>query len=187
MPPWRFAIALAVGTVPAAIAGLLAHDWVATVARDPRIIATTLIAFGVVLFVADRWGARRRDLPGLRIGDALLVGLAQALALVPGTSRSGVTIAAALALGFRRPAAARFSFLLAIPVGVLAAGYDGFRVATGRVPAPELAPTAVAVLVSAVAGYLVIGWLLGWLQRQTLTLFVVYRVLLGATIFAVLL
>jgi undecaprenyl-diphosphatase len=187
MPPRRFFWALVVGTAPAAVTALLIHHWVETVARDPRILATTLIVFGLVLFAADRLGARRRELAGLGIGDALLIGLAQALALVPGTSRSGVTIAAALALGFRRPAAARFSFLLAIPVGILAAGYDGLKILSGKVAISELAPMVVAVVVSAVAGYLVIGWLLGWLQRQTLTLFVVYRLALGVTIAVVLL
>jgi undecaprenyl-diphosphatase len=187
MPPRRFFWALVVGTAPAAVAALLIHHWVETVARDPRILATTLIVFGLVLLAADRLGARRRELAGLGIGDALLIGLAQALALVPGTSRSGATIAAALALGFRRPAAARFSFLLAIPVGILAAGYDGLKILSGKVALSELAPMVVAVVVSAVAGYLVIGWLLGWLQRQTLSLFVVYRLALGVTIAVVLL
>jgi undecaprenyl-diphosphatase len=188
MPPVRFALALAVGTVPAAIVGLLIHGWVETVARDPRILATTLVVFGLALLAADLFGRRRRDLASLGLGDALVIGLAQAVALVPGTSRSGITITAALALGFRRPAAARFSFLLAIPVGVLAAGYDGFKMVTGaRTTATELIPMAAAVAVSAVAGYLVIGWLLAWLQRQTLSLFVVYRLALGATLLAVLL
>lgn len=188
MPPRRFALALAIGTVPAAVVGLLLHGWVASVARDPRILATTLIVFGLALLAADLFGRRRRDLASLGLGDALIIGLAQAVALVPGTSRSGITITAALALGFRRPAAARFSFLLAIPVGILAAGYDGFRMATGAgAAAADLLPMAVAVAVSAVAGYLVIGWLLAWLQRQTLSLFVVYRLALGATLLAVLL
>jgi undecaprenyl-diphosphatase len=182
LPPGRFLAALAVGTVPAGVAGLLAHDWVATVGRNPRLLAGTLIGFGFVLAVADRWGTRRRDLSGLTLPDALLVGLAQALALVPGTSRSGITMTAALLLGYRRPAAARFSFLLAIPVGVLATAYDGFQMATGRVPAVGLPAVAAAVAVSAAAGYLVIGGLLAWLQRQSFTPFVVYRVALGVAI-----
>jgi undecaprenyl-diphosphatase len=185
MPPRRLLWALALGTVPVAAAGLAFHDWIATAGRDPLIIAATSIGFGVLLWAADHWGPRRRELGSLTLADAVLVGLAQALALVPGTSRSGVTMTAALALGYRRPAAARFSFLLAIPVGVLATGYDLLKVATGGVPPDDLLAMAVGMVVSAVSAYLVIGALLAWLERQTMTPFVVYRVALGLVILAV--
>lgn len=182
LPPRRFLVALAVGTLPVAVAGLLLADWVATAGRNPLLIAATSIGFGLLLGAADLWGRRRRGMPGLTLTDALLVGLAQALALVPGTSRSGVTMTAALALGFSRPAAARFSFLLAIPVGLLATAYDLYKVAVGHVPAADLAPMLVGLAAAALSAYLVIGGLLAWLRRQTMMPFVVYRVLLGAGI-----
>ena len=185
MPPRRLLWALVLGTVPVAVAGLLLADWIAGAARDPLLIAATSIGFGLLLWAADRLGSRRRGLATLTLADAVLVGLAQALALVPGTSRSGVTMTVALALGYRRPAAARFSFLLAIPVGVLATGYDVLQVALGEVPAGDLAAMAVGLVVSAVSAYLVIGALLAWLERQTMTPFVVYRVVLGLVILAV--
>jgi len=185
MPPRRLLWALAIGTLPVAAAGLALSDWVGSAARDPLIIAATSIGFGLLLWAADRLGRRRRDLDSLSLADALLIGLAQALALVPGTSRSGATMTAALALGYRRPAAARFSFLLAIPVGLLATGYDLLKVVLGEVPAGDLLPMAVGLVVAAVSAYLVIGGLLAWLQRQTMTPFVVYRVLLGVVILAV--
>ncbi len=182
MPAWRFLAALVLGTLPVALAGLLAHDWVETAGRNPKVLATTSILFGLALLAADLLGRRRRDLAGLGLPDALLIGLAQAVALVPGTSRSGITITVALLLGFGRPAAARFSFLLAIPVGVLAGGWDALKVLGGGVPAADLGAMAVALVVSGVAAYLVIGGLLAWLQRQSFTPFVVYRVLLGVAI-----
>ena len=185
MPPRRLLWALGIGTLPVAAAGLALSDWVGSAARDPRIIAATSIGFGLLLWAADRLGRRRRDLDSLTLSDALLIGLVQALALVPGTSRSGATMTAALALGYRRPAAARFSFLLAIPVGLLATGYDLLKVVLGKVPAGDLLPMAVGLVVAAVSAYLVIGGLLAWLERQTMTPFVVYRVLLGLVIVAV--
>lgn len=186
LPPMRLLLALIVGTVPVALAGLLAADWVSTAGRSPGLIATTSIVFGIALGWSDRAGSRRRDLSSLRLGEALLVGLAQAVALIPGTSRSGITMTAALALGFDRPAAARFSFLLAIPVGVLATLYDLVQIARGEVPVGDLGAMAIGLVASAVAAYLVIGVLLAWLRRQTMTPFVVYRVVLGLVIFAVL-
>ena len=114
-----------------------------------------------------------------------MVGLAQAIALIPGTSRSGITITAALFLGLHRQAAARFSFLLSIPVGLAATGYDLLKVAGGGVPLEDLAAMAVGLVVAAVSAYLVIGALLAWLRRQTMTPFVVYRVALGLVILAV--
>ena len=185
MAPRRLLWALVLGTIPVAAAGLVLADWVSTAARDPLLIAVTSIGFGLLLWAADRWGRRHRDLDSLTLGDAVLVGLCQALALVPGTSRSGATMTAALALGYRRPAAARFSFLLAIPVGVLATGYDLLKVALGEVPAGDLLAMLVGLVVAAVSAYLVIGALLAWLQRQTMTPFVVYRVALGLVILAV--
>lgn len=186
MPAGRLALALAIGTVPVALAGLFIDDWVETAGRSALVIAVTSIVFGLALGAADRWGGHRRELALLTLRDALLVGLAQALALVPGTSRSGITMTAALALGYARPAAARFSFLLAIPVGLLVMGWDALQLVTGDGARahPEWGPLVVGMVASAVSAYVVIGALLAWLRRQTMTPFVVYRLALGVLLLA---
>jgi undecaprenyl-diphosphatase len=185
--PRRLAWAITLGTIPAGIAGLLIHDWVKTQARNPLLIAGTSIGYGLLLLLADRLGRKERALGDLGLSAALLIGVAQALALIPGTSRSGITITAALLLGFSRPAAARFSFLLSIPIGVLVALKSAKDLLDAHVAAVDLVPMAIGVVVSAAVGYLVIAWLLSWLRRQGLTVFVVYRLLLGALLLAMVL
>ncbi len=181
--PRRLALQLAVGTIPAAVAGLLFHDRIATVARSPLLIAVNAAFFGLLLLAADRFGRRERGIADLSWGDVALIGFAQALALNPGTSRSGITITAALFLGLARPAAARFSFLLSIPIGILAAGHSvAGTLLHGTAPEVGWPATAVGIAVSAVAGYLVIGWLLAWLRQRSLTLFGVYRLILAIAI-----
>jgi undecaprenyl-diphosphatase len=183
--PRRLGWALVVGTIPAALAGLaLTSTNLEERLRSPLLIACTTLFFGLLLLFADRTGSQRRELGSLGLGAALAIGLAQMLALVPGTSRSGVTITAALLLGFTRPAAARFAFLLFIPVGVLAGGHDFLKLWRSGELAHQLTPILIAVVVSGAAGYLVIGWLLGFLRRRPLTVFVVYRVLLAVVIVA---
>jgi undecaprenyl-diphosphatase len=183
-PPRRLALAIVLGTIPAGIVGLLIHDWVKTQARNPLLIAGTSIVYGILLWLADRWGRKERGLADLGYSAALAIGTAQALALIPGTSRSGITITAALLLGFARPTAARFSFLLSIPIGVLVALKSAKDLMDAHVTAADLLPMLIGVVVSAIVGYLVIAWLLAWLRRQSLTIFVVYRLLLGALILA---
>ena len=185
-PDTRLAWAVALGTVPLAIAGLLLADLVAGVLRSPMVIATTSILFGLVLGWADKAGAKSRELERLDWKDTVLVGVAQAVALIPGTSRSGITMTAGLARGLDREAAARFSFLLAVPAGILVALHDLLLIAQGEVPAGDLGPMLVGLLLAGVSAYVVIGWLLAWLKRQSMTIFVVYRVALGLLIFAVL-
>jgi len=182
--PRRLGGMIAVATLPAGVAGLLAEDLIATQARNPLLIAGTSIGYALLLGVADRVGVRRREIVEVWLGAAFLIGCAQALALVPGTSRSGATITAALFLGFTRPAAARFSFLLSAPALLAAAALEARDLLTGAVPNPPLGLMALAVAVSAVTGYLVIAWLLAWLRRRSLLPFVVYRVLLGLAILA---
>ncbi|HEX9637282.1 MAG TPA: undecaprenyl-diphosphate phosphatase [Acidobacteriota bacterium] len=182
----RLGWALLLGTVPAAIAGLALRDLIATEARNPLLIACTSIGYGLLMGWADRGGSRRRALESVGLQDGLIIGLAQALALVPGTSRSGITITAALLLGFQRPAAARFSFLLAVPVSLLVAADDALQFWMGRISASELVPMALGLLVSALVGYLVIAALLGWLRRRSLLVFTLYRVGLGLAIFTTL-
>lgn len=171
---------LALGTLPAAVVGLAAHHWISTAGRSPVLIAIDLIVYGLLLGLADRIARERRDELSLTATEALLVGTAQALALVPGTSRSGITMTALLLLGLTRPAAARFSFLLAVPIGILAEGKDLLDHLLGNgFEAGALGQMALAVAVSAAAGYGVIAWLLAWLRKRSLRLFVVYRVAFG--------
>ncbi len=175
--------AVLLGSVPVIIVGLLFYDWFATAARNPVIIAVSSIAFGILMWWADRLPARRA-LSEITWRDSLWIGAAQALALIPGTSRSGITITAGQWRGIDRLEAARFSFLLAIPVGGLALAKDVLDLVTLGLSQDELFPLAVGFVTSAVSAYLVIDWLLKWLQRQKLTLFVVYRVILGCIILA---
>jgi undecaprenyl-diphosphatase len=183
--PRRLGWAVILATIPAGLAGLAFAKRIETQARNPLLIAGTSIGFGIVLWAADRIGRKWREIGDVGLVAALVVGCAQALALLPGTSRSGITITAALLLGFTRPAAARFSFLLVIPVSGLAALHEGWKLLKEGDPQAAAVPLVIAVLVSAIVGYLVIEWLLTWLRRQSLTPFVVYRILLGLLILGV--
>jgi undecaprenyl-diphosphatase len=179
-PEARVAWAIVLGTVPAAVTGLLIKDWVSTVARGWQVVAANAAIYGVVLLVADRFGRKRRELGELGAREGVLIGAAQALALVPGTSRSGVTMSAALALGFTREAAARFSFLLAVPIGLLVGANQALDVARGVPLGVPLDALVIGIAVSALAGYGVIALLLGWVRRRSLAVFAIYRLLLAA-------
>lgn len=181
--PRPMATAIILGTIPAGVAGLLLKDWIATEARNPLLIAGTAIFYGLLLGFADRKGEKYREIDSVGYLDALIIGVAQALALVPGTSRSGITMTAALFLGLTRPAAARFSFLLSIPITAAACILDAVDLIQAGDPA-QYVPMAIGLAVSAVAGYVVIAGLLAWLRRQPLTVFVVYRVILGLVLLA---
>lgn len=183
--PRKLAAAIVAGSIPAAIVGILLKDWIEREARNPLLIAGTSIVFGLVLALADHTGKKVRELGEIGILAGLAIGCAQALALVPGTSRSGITITLALLLGFRRAAAARFSFLLFLPIAAGAALLEGHKLWKGGLPHDELVAFALGIAVSAIVGYLVIAWLLDWLRRRSLDAFVVYRVLLGIGILAV--
>jgi undecaprenyl-diphosphatase len=185
-PESRMTMAIAIGTVPAAVAGLLLAGWISDNLRHPSVVVVTLAGFAIVLALADIFGKRQRIIADVRIRDAIAIGLAQALALVPGTSRSGVTISAALMLGFQRRDAARFSFLLSAPVILLATLYetavliiDGGSVAWSTL--------GVAVLVSGVVAYLSIEFFMRFVTTIGLLPFAVYRLVLAAVIVVVLL
>jgi len=171
-------IGLAIASVPALAVGALAADWIELWLRNPLFIATTTIAFGLALGLADRYGARRRPLESLNLRDAFLIGLAQVLALVPGTSRSGITITAGLGLGLTREAAARYSFLLSIPI-IAAAGGWGFVSGLDRGGSFEFGRFLVAALLAGVFAWLTIAAFLAWLRHFGMATFVVYRLLLG--------
>ena len=175
--------AVVAASLPVLVVGFLLYDWFAAGARNPVLIACSSILFGVLLWWADRLATATGRAAG-EIGwqDSLWIGLAQAVALIPGTSRSGITITAGLLRGLGRSEAARFSLLLAIPVGSVALLDDLLRLFRGEFAVSELGPLAIGFVTAAVSAYLVIGWLLKWLRRQTMTLFVVYRVALGLLI-----
>lgn len=166
---------LAAATVPGGIAGLLLDDYVETVFRSPALIAWTLMLFGLLLGWADRKGRKERGLEGMDWGPALGVGLAQALAVVPGVSRSGITLTAALLLGFKREDAARFSFLLSFPI-IAAAGTLKLR---HLEPAMLDGAFLLGIAVAALSGAAAIWGLLNWVKTRSLAPFVVYRLLLG--------
>lgn len=181
-PDARLLDAVLWGTIPAAITGLMIKDWVSTYGRDPKLIATTAIVYGLLLIVADRIGKKSRGEGEIGRREALLIGCAQALALIPGTSRSGITMTAALLLGFARPAAARFSFLLAVPIGLLVGGNQLKDVLLGEPLGVPAAAIAIGIAVSAIAGYAVIAFLLGWIRKRPLSPFGWYRVALGVVL-----
>ena len=171
---------IAAASVPAAAAGFALKSTVETTLRNPFGIGVMLIAAGLAIGWAERRGEKRRGLESLDLRGALLVGCAQALALIPGTSRSGATIAAGLLLGLNRAAAARFSFLLACPVVLGAALKTAWDALQSGSPAAENLPAAAAgILVSAAAGYAVIAVFLKYLQSATLLPFVYYRLGFG--------
>jgi undecaprenyl-diphosphatase len=169
-------------TVPVGLAGLALKGWVETVARNPTLIAATSIGFGLLLWAADRLGRRARPVERLGWGDALFVGLAQAVALVPGVSRSGSTMTAGLAAGLTREAAARFSFLLSVPVIALSGGLEMVELIRAGAGEATWLPMAVGFVVSAVSAYVCIKLFLAFLKDHGMGVFVAYRVALGVLI-----
>jgi undecaprenyl-diphosphatase len=185
-PDARMGWLIIVGSIPIIVLGLLFQKQIETNLRDLRIIAIALVAFSLILYVADRRGAKDRELEDLTVGHGVVYGIAQALALIPGVSRSGGTITAGLFLGYTRSAAARYSFLLAIPA-VLGSGlYEVYKSFKGGVHGAQVewGPTIVATVLAFVVGLSVIAWLLRYLNRGSFTPFVVYRIALGLLVLA---
>jgi undecaprenyl-diphosphatase len=183
-PDARMGWLIIAGSLPIGILGLLFQDDIETTFRDLRIVATALIVFSLILFWADRVGAKRRELDQLTVPHGIGFGFAQAMALIPGVSRSGGTITAGLFLGYSRAAAARYSFLLAVPA-VLASGFfQVYEELTGDVAGVGVSwgPTLLATVLAFGVGLTVIAWLLRYLDRGSFTPFVVYRILLGLLI-----
>ncbi|MDH3637878.1 MAG: undecaprenyl-diphosphate phosphatase [Gammaproteobacteria bacterium] len=178
----RLAWAIIVATIPVVTLGGLFADWIEASLRDPIPIALATLVFGLLLWVADRSGARRRDEHAITWRDVAIIGVAQALALIPGTSRSGITITAGLWVGLTRTAAARFSFLLSIPVIVLAGGYNAVRLLSSPVPV-LWGLIAVGAVVSGVTAYLCIHWFLKLIDQIGLIPFVIYRLILAGVLF----
>lgn len=176
--------AVGFGTIPVGLAGLLFKDVIETSLREPLVIAVTTILFGLLLWWADRQGKRVRSEHTIGWRDVVVIGVAQAIALIPGTSRSGITMTAGLMMGLTRAAAARFSFLLSIPVIVLAGGLNALELMHAEA-AVDLNALVLGSVVSAISAYLCIHLFLKLLERIGMFPFVVYRMLLGAVLLGI--
>lgn len=166
------------GTIPIGVFGLLFKDMIETDFRSLYVIAFSLIGLALLLLVAERLGRRNRNMDGMRFSDTQLIGLAQALALIPGASRSGTTITAGLLLNLRREDAARFSFLLSIPAITLSGLYQLYQLRDSLAGEFGIA-LLVAVVVSGIVGYVSIAFLLRYLRNHSTGLFIGYRIVLG--------
>jgi undecaprenyl-diphosphatase len=171
---------IGLGTIPIGIFGFLFRDQIESGGRNLYLIGCTLIVLGLVLLYAERVARRNRELTEINSRDATLIGFAQALALVPGVSRSGATITAGLFAGFDRESAARYSFLLSVPAVVVSGLFEARKL--GEAGGAGLAPTLIATLLAFVVGYASIAWLLRWLVSHSTAVFVAYRVGLGALV-----
>ncbi|WP_025619970.1 undecaprenyl-diphosphate phosphatase [Salinispora cortesiana] len=179
-----------VGSIPIGVFGLLFKDQIRETARNLWLVASTLILFAFVLAFAEYWGRQTRTLENFRMRDGVVMGFAQAMALIPGVSRSGGTLTAGLLLNLTRETAARYSFLLAIPAVVMSGVLsleDVFAPAAPGTSVPSGAQMIVATAVAFAVGYAAIAWLLRYVAHHTLYIFVLYRVALGTLVFALLL
>lgn len=183
-PDAKLAWGVIVGTIPVGIVGLLIKDYVETTLRSPLVIATTTIAFGLLLWWADAKGKRVRDEHTLTWKDIIFIGCAQAIALIPGTSRSGITMTAALMMGLNRAGAARFSFLLSIPAILLPGLLKTKDLWQSAVPV-DWSALVMGIIISGVTALIVIHYFLKLLERLGMLPYVIYRLLLGAFLFFV--
>jgi|TARA_B110000503_G_scaffold24380_1_gene38493 undecaprenyl-diphosphatase len=177
-----------IGSLPIAVLGYLGQDAIRTNFRSLWLIASVLIIFGVILGLADKFGSSNKSLKDLSIGHGILYGLAQSLALIPGVSRSGATIAMGRILGYSREAALRYSFLLALPA-VFGSGLYELKGAISQSDSANvftLGQTFAATVVAFVIGYLVIAWLIRFITNRSFAPFIVYRIALGAIVLALL-
>ncbi|HEV7494467.1 undecaprenyl-diphosphate phosphatase [Baekduia sp.] len=173
---------LIIGTIPVSILGVLFKDKIETDARQLVLIGIALIVLGIVLEIAEKVGRKEREIDSLTLRDGVIIGCAQAAALVPGVSRSGSTISAGLFLGLERAAAARYSFLLSVPAVVLSGLFELKDVGNGG--GAGAVPTIIATIFAFIVGYASIAWFLKYLTRHPVTVFVVYRVVLGVVVLA---
>ena len=177
---------MAIGTLPVGILGYIFREQAETTWRNPTVIGVMMIVVGVVIWWTERTGRRQKDLSVLSPLDAVAIGCAQALAIIPGTSRSGITIAAGLLRNFDRSAAARFSFLLSTPAVGAAAAKDFYDLIkdNGGIPEEMRVPFLVGILVSGVTGVVVIKFFMDYLRKNTMKFFVTYRIVFGIIIIA---
>jgi undecaprenyl-diphosphatase len=185
-PDRRLAWLLVAATIPAAIAGFLFNDAIETVIREPAVVAVTLVVGGIILWLADHLGRSDRRVEDVTFPVATGIGVAQALALIPGISRSGISISAGRFAGLDREAAARFSFLMATPITAGAIVFEVRRLMAGELGGVELLPLVVGMVSAFAAGVFAISILLRYLRTHSLTIFVVYRFVLAALVLVVL-
>ncbi|HCC23769.1 TPA: undecaprenyl-diphosphatase UppP [Candidatus Falkowbacteria bacterium] len=176
---------LMLATVPAVLVGIFLESTIEVVFRSVIIVAINLIVGGLIIFAVERWGQKKRDFENLSLIESFGIGCAQALALIPGVSRSGSTIITGMILKLKRPEAARFSFLLSIPIVLGAAAKKLFEISWNLVSAKELYIFLYSVILTFVIGYFIIKYFLRFLQNRSLNIFGWYRILLGLIILAV--
>ncbi len=169
------------GTVPAGVLGSLFEKLVETRFRTPAILATSMVVVGAFMWYAESVAKKKKGADSMSIKDGFIIGIAQALALIPGTSRSGITISSGLLLGYKREDSARFSFLLSIPI-IAGAAFLKLRTFIHGISADEVAPLVWGTLFSGIFGFLAIKYFMNYLQRHTLKVFVWYRLLFAAVI-----
>jgi undecaprenyl-diphosphatase len=182
---YKMAWYVIIGSIPVALVGLLFKHFIETTVRNLWVISVTLVVFGIVLFVADRVGKKQKPISELTFGSAMLFGIGQMLAVIPGVSRSGASISFGLFAGFNRAAAARFSFLIGIPA-VLASGLLEFKDSYHNLDSTAMSGTLVATVTSFVVGYLVIAGLLRYLNKGSFVPFVIWRILVGIALIVML-
>lgn len=176
---------LAIASIPIGVVGFIFKGQAEGEWRSPVVIGVMLIVIGVFMWIADRIGSGKKDIAGVTLPDAVVVGVSQALAVVPGTSRSGVTIATAVLRNIDRPTAARFSFLLSTPaIAGAAASALHHLTKQGGIPADMRTPFLAGILVSAVSGMAVIAFFLKYLKQHTLRFFIYYRLIFGIIVLA---
>jgi len=182
-PEARLGTLIIIGSLPIAILGYLGQDYITNHFRSLWVVATSLILFGFILGYADHVGKREKSLESLNVKDGLAYGIAQSLALIPGVSRSGATIALGRFLGYKRDAALRYSFLLAIPA-VFGSGFYELRAAISdsTVSVYSMPEILAATVVAFIVGYSVIAWLMKFIATKNFTPFVIYRVVLGSVL-----
>jgi undecaprenyl-diphosphatase len=181
-PDRKLAWLLAASTIPAVIVGLLLNDLIETTFREPRLVAMTLVVGAAVLWVADRIGSKQRAIAALTFPMAIGIGAAQALALVPGVSRSGISISAGMLAGLDRENAARYAFLMATPITAGAGLWELRKIISGEAVALPIVPLLAGMAASLVAGLLAIAVLMRYLRSNGVGIFVVYRIALAALV-----
>lgn len=182
----RLCLLLVIGTLPVILAGFLLHGLIADHLRSVGVIAATTTGFGILLYIADARGSQARTVADMSPGHAAIIGIAQAFALIPGTSRSGITMTAARMLGYDRESAARFSMLLSIPTILAAGGLATVQVLLAGEGETLGWDALIAAGLAFVAAFLTIGGLMAWVRRASLTPFVIYRLVLGGVLLFVL-
>jgi len=182
-PDRRLAWLIAIATIPAAIAGFFLNGFFEEAVRTPGIVAVMLLVGAAILWLADRVGARVHQLAALTFPKALAIGAAQALALIPGVSRSGISISAGLFAGLDREGAARFSFLMATPITALALAFETVKLIRGDVEGASLAPLVAGTVAAFISGMLAIAVLLRFVRTHSYGVFVAYRIVLAAFVF----